>query len=118
MRISDWSSDVCSSDLNGHQRNLRIREWRTPFALAASVSMLVAGRGKPKQIRHPLRFSGGFTVRAASGITTRKIRHARLLSARANPILRLSGEALEYRDYPGRAGTAPIAFIYVLLGGR
>src|SRR3546814_12263692 len=35
---------------NGHQRNLRIREWRTPFALAASVSMLVAGGGKHKQI--------------------------------------------------------------------
>src|SRR3546814_19758971 len=49
MRISDWSSDVCSSDLEGQGRNRpsRRREWRVsdvfsakPLRIAAIFRML------------------------------------------------------------------------------
>src|SRR3546814_14486113 len=30
MRISDWSSDVCSSDLEWYDRNARVFPWRSP----------------------------------------------------------------------------------------
>src|SRR3546814_16820403 len=32
MRISDWSSDVCSSDLHGHHQELRRRSTRMKIA--------------------------------------------------------------------------------------
>src|SRR3546814_1542507 len=38
MRISDWSSDVCSSDLASAACQLRLRSWATPSALQARHS--------------------------------------------------------------------------------
>src|SRR3546814_8592961 len=41
MRISDWSSDVCSSDLN--DRN-DLREWLAPLVCAHTTACVVAER--------------------------------------------------------------------------
>src|SRR3546814_6802273 len=53
MRISDWSSDVCSSDL--HQRNLR--------ALGGRVAVLVLGdnAGVEEFVVQIVAFAGAFT---------------------------------------------------------
>src|SRR3546814_1679129 len=42
MRISDWSSDVCSSDLNELGRNMSIEELSTPTDLRSNATKTVA----------------------------------------------------------------------------
>src|SRR3546814_11862429 len=41
MRISDWSSDVCSSDLRGHYRGIPWQGW-TQLLLGLCVPPLIA----------------------------------------------------------------------------
>src|SRR3546814_15803479 len=49
MRISDWSSDVCSSDLLGHDpalaASLRADDWQTVAALADADDARALGCG-------------------------------------------------------------------------
>src|SRR3546814_16504577 len=44
MRISDWSSDVCSSDLNDDPHNEVLREWSAHGSIASTVDWLTALR--------------------------------------------------------------------------
>src|SRR3546814_17959467 len=37
MRISDWSSDVCASDLTNAQAASNDRQWTTAYAIASRV---------------------------------------------------------------------------------
>src|SRR3546814_605596 len=64
MRISDWSSDVCSSDLEG-EAQLRLAphelldQLGRLFLLCAGILVGRAGDGDPQQ-RAPARVHGGF----------------------------------------------------------
>src|SRR3546814_9687113 len=72
MRISDWSSDVCSSDLAAHRRRLVDR-------LACLQPRLRAG-GHPPEIAEPARPAGGgarLRPRAAQGLWPARQHRAR-----------------------------------------
>src|SRR3546814_12008444 len=59
MRISDWSSDVCSSDLlhRRHQKILRLRQWRIGAGLLYRVVVrLLAASGQGDRQREPAHF--------------------------------------------------------------
>src|SRR3546814_2135116 len=55
MRISDWSSDVCSSDLGGdtHEKSIRPVH-RMPGGRGRRVYFRRSGRGKSRLPRQPL----------------------------------------------------------------
>src|SRR3546814_5679578 len=58
MRISDWSSDVCSSDLAGQHGQLRTEgvehaQQETELAGTGPRHRLVGMRGRTRQIRAP-----------------------------------------------------------------
>src|SRR3546814_9408067 len=84
MRISDWSSDVCSSDLHAFLEMLRKRKTRTmpaamrckamklfisgaiDFDLVADFYLLKDGRGRPITLRQFLRRSEEHTYELQS----------------------------------------------------
>src|SRR3546814_10349436 len=71
MRISDWSSDVCSSDLSGEERaGNRSRSFDAPTGAHSgdrSDHRLLAARPAPDTARKPFRFrrSGGRALGAS-----------------------------------------------------
>src|SRR3546814_21132711 len=52
MRISDWSSDVCSSDLQLVGDRAQIRERGVAFLLAERIAKLLAQLLRPQPQRH------------------------------------------------------------------
>src|SRR3546814_20796884 len=66
MRISDWSSDVCSSDLNRHCLSVFHKVFEVPFLLASQVH-LIAKRARPAllEIGSPCRMLIRWCRRAA-----------------------------------------------------
>src|SRR3546814_17735365 len=56
MRISDWSSDVCSSDLNDHARNIRSARAlnRTVISLGGATALEFGGFLNVKSLYHPI----------------------------------------------------------------
>src|SRR3546814_17390080 len=52
MRISDWSSDVCSSDLCNASRNVVQAGWRNGCAVLRTADWST-GQGRPRQSRQP-----------------------------------------------------------------
>src|SRR3546814_9528690 len=44
MRISDWSSDVCSSDLIGNHEDMMLQAIRKPMSAIAGTWYLAGGR--------------------------------------------------------------------------
>src|SRR3546814_5393559 len=64
MRISDWSSDVCSSDLMGRNIASRGRSARGPVA---DFNLLFASRRAPKQEPPASEEASGLGVSAQAG---------------------------------------------------
>src|SRR3546814_21134963 len=90
MRISDWSSDVCSSDLGAHRR-------RHPHADQAAPEPLTVGQPRPSLLEKPMNkpFRKRFdTARLSREEAARQGRAAKL--------------AWEYMPGPGRA----VAFLH------
>src|SRR3546814_12155526 len=56
MRISDWSSDVCSSDLNDHARNIRSARAlnRTVISLGGATALEFGGFLNVKSLYQPI----------------------------------------------------------------
>src|SRR3546814_12775685 len=74
MRISDWSSDVCSSDLPGIERRIGGDHHGEHFFTAVSQRLaeaeIVAGQGIPRQAavaRQQRAFAGRLRLRGAGG---------------------------------------------------
>src|SRR3546814_12738348 len=74
MRISDWSSDVCSSDLPGIERRIGGDHHGEHFFTAVSQRLaedeIVAGQGIPRQAavaRQQRAFAGRLRMRGAGG---------------------------------------------------
>src|SRR3546814_18571065 len=87
LRISDWSSDVCSSDLRVHRRpgqagradkrkgpgpavqRLAIRQGSAKFGIAARISPRAAEGGRGRRLQPPRsgRLEGGDLVLGAQG---------------------------------------------------
>src|SRR3546814_11516741 len=51
MRISDWSSDVCSSDLGASTEEQRLVQAHTPFAQGADHALVRGSRARGDQGR-------------------------------------------------------------------
>src|SRR3546814_15037727 len=77
MRISDWSSDVCSSDLlfGARDRRLHRREFGHLGAVERSVDRKAQPRDRP---RHDLEFKAIAFRRADVGSELDRIRHAEI----------------------------------------
>src|SRR3546814_7753225 len=72
MRISDWSSDVCSSDLRVHHRPEREMGFRLDQVVRVEIALadVISADGEPIRIkgsqlagavaRHPMHHLGGF----------------------------------------------------------
>src|SRR3546814_16175013 len=67
MRISDWSSDVCSSDLRG----LTVREVVEGAEVIATLGERILGRSASIDIKHPL--SGEVLMKAGELIEERDV---------------------------------------------
>src|SRR3546814_8562059 len=73
MRISDWSSDVCSSDLNGRREggyfsaDTPSRRARSPSRRRWNGRENRQGRASPKAARHRARGQNGRRVRRRAG---------------------------------------------------
>src|SRR3546814_18792807 len=108
MRISDWSSDVCSSDLGGRKGRWQARFWAARTHLTAgSVHRISAGArnfGARRRV-------GWATVRSAkSGVITMKF--AALLAVSAASMFAVPALAQDNRD-PSQDFDGP----YISIGG-
>src|SRR5256886_17433028 len=67
MSDCDWSSDVCSSDLDRYHRIQHEFQMRDGYAIEAQVGTVLSGLGFPKEDwhRHTDEFSGGWQMRIA-----------------------------------------------------
>src|SRR3546814_12435610 len=95
MRISDWSSDVCSSDLRPCADDGRTRRARCHRRLARGASGPVSEAGAPWPIRI-LHLHSSFSL---GGKEARAVRLINMMAARAHPtILSAMHVALAARD--------------------
>src|SRR3546814_14011075 len=95
MRISDWSSDVCSSDLLGDEALAEDAEFAAARRYAPSATLATLGHAKARF--GPFAVIDGATVRMAGDVTSATPRQFAAMRA-AFPGLR----RLERVDCPGR----------------
>src|SRR3546814_16360450 len=87
MRISDWSSDVCSSDLSTHPNVLGVNEWDgKPAGVIAAEARPTNGANSVADPRVAQMHSGGLGVHAYDDTTG-------VLGGRSGPTHRAYGVA-------------------------
>src|SRR3546814_6962645 len=111
MRISDWSSDVCSSDLGVFRRLLvdqRAAKRRPAIALGRYAGKRVFHVAERLQHRRAIRLIGLFTILAPDthvGLALPPIEQREADRARAR---RLDAVAFEQRGQRGQIGRATV----------
>src|SRR3546814_4513925 len=108
MRISDWSSDVCSSDLDGAVPGGRPVDRRaTPFRSGAGTSLHLVGLPLPPVLRQGLRLAAGSRLGDAAAAPATEVPAGRAgdphLGAAVRPRAGRSGTGMK----AGAAGSRP-----------
>src|SRR3546814_1457247 len=104
MRISDWSSDVCSSDLAFFGRRIPIWEGHVRDGLASLVSLAAANKGDPTELaKGMVAFMGG----VASGFSPTAFGNRFVTEARNGCAANCTGKPLHLQSMARHIVDAP-----------
>src|SRR3546814_515079 len=113
MRISDWSSDVCSSDLRGHERHQQaeqrpVDEDHLVLGVVGDVGELLREQADVEGVQHPPGAGGGEVELEVAGRVPRE---------RGDPTVLGDAELVEHATEPVRP-VGPGSVVGALAPGR